>query len=150
MKDLRIVTSDVKGHFKEVYALFDKKLFEYLLPLFPPAKVIKFEGSKQGNVVELALAGQKWISLITEDHIEEKRAYFVDEGKKLPFPLKKWKHKHLVEYQDEHTCRIIDEISYSAGHPWLDSVLYPLLYFQFKQRIPAYRNYFSKLKAKQI
>jgi ligand-binding SRPBCC domain-containing protein len=150
MKEFSIVTKDVMGHFEEVYAQFDKKLFEHLLPIFPPAKVIKFEGSKQGDMVELSLAGQKWISLITEDQKEGKRAYFVDEGKKLPFPLKKWKHKHIVEYQEANTSRIIDEIAFTTGYPWLDSILAPLLYFQFKQRIPAYKKYFAKPKANSV
>jgi ligand-binding SRPBCC domain-containing protein len=146
MRELQIISSDIPGNFQKVYSKFDKKLFEYILPSFPPTKLIKFEGSKKGDTVELSLGGQRWISIITEDKIEEKNAYFVDEGLKLPFPLKRWYHKHIVEYQEQNKCRIIDKIQFTTGWKALDLIFGYLLKFQFQQRTPLYRKYFDQIQ----
>ena len=79
---------------------FDEDLFRYLLP--PGAQLIEFGGSKKGDIVHLKLpiAGE-WVSEITESGSSDDTNYFIDEGRVLPFPLKRWKHKHILQREGE-------------------------------------------------
>lgn len=135
------LTSNVNLDHKSVFNGFDSKLFTYLLP--PGTELIQFGGSDKGDVVhlKLPLAGE-WVSLITENQESEKGYYFIDEGKKLPFPLKKWKHRHTIEAYNGGT-RIIDDMTFSSGSYLFDLVLYPVLYLSFYPRTWQYKNYFK-------
>lgn len=136
-----ILKSKVNCSLEEVHSRFDADLFRYLLP--PGAELIKFGGSKKGDIVHLKLpiAGE-WISEITEDGISEGTNYFVDEGKKLPFPLKEWKHKHVLHKDGEHTI-IEDNMSFSTGNVVADLFVYPLLFLSFLPRTWQYKSYFK-------
>lgn len=124
-----------------VYSRFDHKLFRYLLP--PGAQLIAFGGSKKGDIVhlKLPLAGE-WISEITEDGSSEGCYYFIDEGRKLPFPLKKWKHKHVLLSAGENTI-IEDNMNFSTGNAIGDILLYPILLLSFLPRAWQYKSYFE-------
>lgn len=135
--------STVVGELKFVVDHFDQNLFKYLLP--PGAHLIKFGGSKTGDVVHLhlPLAGE-WISEITEHYSDNHHYYFIDEGRKLPFPLKKWHHKHILRSKEGHTV-IEDHMSFSTGLMFSDMLFYPLLFFSFMPRFWQYKNYFKSL-----
>ena len=133
--------SAVNSEPKKVFNGFDSKLFTYLLP--PGAELIQFGGAVKGDVVhlKLPLAGE-WISLITENGQTEDGYYFVDEGEKLPFPLKEWRHKHIVEAHNGGT-RIVDDMTFSTGNYILDLMLFPILYVSFFPRTWQYKKYFK-------
>ena len=142
------LTSNVKLNHKSVFNGFDSKLFTYLLP--PGAELIQFGGSVKGDIVhlKLPLAGE-WISLITETQESEKGYYFIDEGQKLPFPLKKWRHKHTIEAHNGGT-RIIDDMTFSSGSYLFDLLLYPVLYLSFYPRTWQYKNYFTRVGTPKV
>ena len=131
------VTSDLAT----VHNRFDDKLFRYLLP--PGASLIEFGGSKKGDIVHLTLplAGA-WISEITEDGASTDMRYFIDEGRKLPFPLKKWKHKHILHASGKDTI-IEDNMTFSSGNVIIDLFIYPVLFLSFLPRIWQYKSYFK-------
>jgi ligand-binding SRPBCC domain-containing protein len=131
----------VIGDLSTVHSRFDHKLFRYLLP--PGAQLIEFGGSKKGDIVhlKLPLAGE-WISEITEDGSSEGMCYFIDEGRKLPFPLKKWKHKHVLRGARESTI-IEDNMDFSTGNVITDALFYPVLLLSFLPRSWQYKSYFS-------
>ncbi len=133
--------SKVSGDLMAISNRFDAELFMYLLP--PGAKLIEFGGSKKGDIVHLKLpiAGE-WISEITESGISKDKCYFIDEGKKLPFPIKKWKHKHIL-HRAGHSTIIEDNMTFSAGNLILDIVLYPFLLAAFLPRVWQYKSYFK-------
>jgi ligand-binding SRPBCC domain-containing protein len=133
--------SKVNRDLTSVYNKFDHNLFRYLLP--PGAQLIDFGGSKKGDVVhlKLPLAGE-WISEITEDGQAEDMCYFVDEGRKLPFPLKKWKHKHVLYGTGKGTI-IEDNMTYSTGNLITDLLFYPVLLLSFLPRVWQYKSYFK-------
>lgn len=133
--------SKVIGDFTEVYKRFDRNLFSYLLP--PGAQLIEFGGSKKGDIVhlKLPLAGE-WISEITENGISAEVCYFIDEGRKLPFPLKKWKHKHILHNAGKRTI-IEDNMTFSTGNVITDLLFYPVLLFSFLPRLWQYKSYFK-------
>ena len=133
--------SKVTGDLSGVYNRFDHNLFTYLLP--PGAQLIEFGGSKKGDIVhlQLPLAGE-WISEITEHGMSEQICYFIDEGRKLPFPLKKWKHKHILHRAGESTI-IEDNMTFSTGNVITDILFYPVLFLSFLPRLWQYKSYFK-------
>lgn len=132
--------SKVNGDLHRVFACFDSELFKYLLP--PGAKLITFEGSKKGAHVhlKLPLAGE-WLSEITTDDISDDKCYFIDEGRILPFPLKQWKHHHILLREGDDTI-IVDDIHFSTGLLLGDLLFYPVLFFSFLPRVWQYKSYF--------
>ena len=137
----------VKGHYKTVMQKFDRELFELLAPKNAPMKIKKFTGSKKGDLVHIHFKSPintDWISDIVEDGANEKEAWFIDEGRKLPFPLKYWRHKHIVRKIDEEHSVIIDDITFQGPNFIMDRLLYPAIYLGFKPRKRIYQDYFGK------
>ncbi|MEL6851899.1 MAG: hypothetical protein AAFP92_25555, partial [Bacteroidota bacterium] len=112
------IKTPVAGDYQEVMEGFNRDLFERLTPPGVKVALQRFDGSKKGDIVHLRLflAGfiqQDWISEITEDGIDEEKAWFVDRGTQLPFFLKKWQHRHIVENQSNHAV-IVDDIEFRS------------------------------------
>jgi len=143
--NLRIETR-VNASLDQVKEGFTKDLFLKLNPPFPPVKLLEFGGCKQGDKVALELNfiffKQLWVSDITEDHETKDRWFFVDEGTKLPFFLKTWKHHHEVQ-KGEVGAAIIDYITFTTGTLLSDLLMYPALLGQFLYRKPIYRKIFN-------
>ena len=142
---LKMRTS-VKADLKSVKDGFTEDLFLALSPPFPKVRLLKFDGSRQGDIVSLELnflfLKQKWTSRITEDQLSNNRWYFVDEGIELPFFLSSWRHHHEVKQYGKTV--IGDYIQYSSGNWLADCLLYPALWLQFAYRIPIYKRFFSR------
>ncbi|MCH7401669.1 hypothetical protein ACFOUP_14570 [Belliella kenyensis] len=145
MKHITISTK-VEQSYLEVKEGFNQNLFKKLSPPFPPVKLLRFDGSNEGDLVSLELNfiffKQTWTSIITKDHTDANEFYFIDKGIKLPFFLKKWQHKHRV-INDGKSSIIIDEIAYQAPFSWMTLLLYPALYLQFIYRKPIYKKIFK-------
>lgn len=141
-----LLRTDVNQSLEQVAAGFDEKLFEELAPPFPRVELERFDGSKQGHIVAMTLhigpIKQRWVSEIVANGETEKEWYFIDEGRKLPSPLKAWQHRHRLRRLPSGGTRIIDDITYSTGSWLLDSLLYPALLAQFLYRKPVYRRIF--------
>ena len=141
---LRIETK-VNATLETVKAGFTQDLFLNLNPPFPPVKLLEFGGCRQGDKVALQLNfiffKQHWISDITEDHASTDRWFFVDEGTRLPFFLKSWKHHHEVQSEGKGAL-IIDDIHYTTGTLLTDVLMYLPLLGQFLYRKPIYRKIF--------
>ncbi len=137
--------SRVACKLETVQARFDEDLFRYLLP--PGAALIQYDGSKKGDIVHLKLpvAGD-WVSEITEHGRTEQGSYFIDEGRQLPFPLKRWKHRHVLHRDGDHTI-IEDDMHFSSGNRVLDLLLYPALFLAFLPRVWQYKAYFNNLSS---
>ena len=110
-------------------------------------KVELFEGCSPGNRVIVKLGGAlintRWISEITSLEQNDFEICFTDIGYELPFPLKKWEHKHRIIIISEHRCKIIDDIIYHTSYVWLDRIIKPFLMIQFGIRKKAYSTYFQ-------
>lgn len=133
--------SKVNGEVSSIFERFDERLFKFLLP--PGAQLIEFGGSQKGDIVhlKLPLAGE-WVSEIIENGASEDTCYFIDEGRKLPFPLKEWRHKHILLRAGNSTI-IEDNMSFSIGNKITDLLFYPVLYFSFLPRVWQYKRYFN-------
>ena len=141
------LSTRVTGSVQQIKAGFDVSLFKALAPPFPKLNVKRFDGCEKNDLVELELNfftyKQNWVSLITYDKTTDDIFEFIDIGKELPFPFKKWRHHHLVEKTGTGSV-ISDKIEYSSGLIILDYLLFPLLFLQFVYRKPVYRKLFSQ------
>ena len=137
----------VHQNFEKVVAGFDENLFVALKPPGVGLNLLRYDGSKTGDRVELEinLLGKKhhWVSLISDHGARENEMWFVDVGEKLPPPLKSWRHRHSVIRLSEFKSKIIDDIEYKSGNKLTDVALFPALYAQFAYRIPVYKRYFN-------
>ena len=137
----------VQQDYITVFNAFDERLFRRLSPPYPRLKLLRFDGSMPGDVVEVELqTGLKsfcWTSLITEREVTDTEAWFVDQGQQLPPPLRYWHHRHLIAKTGRGAV-IHDIITYSTGIKALDLLLYPLMLGQFSMRKPVYRKVFGK------
>ncbi|MTI21842.1 hypothetical protein E1176_12490 [Fulvivirga sp. RKSG066] len=138
-----VLKTTVEAQMETVFQAFDEKLFRYLLP--PGAKLLRFDGSREGDLVHIKFGFplfSEWISEIVEDGKEGRMRYFIDVGKKLPTPLKKWKHMHIVRRSGQQSI-IEDNMSFSTGLKLLDILIYPFLYLAFLPRKKQYKEYFK-------
>jgi ligand-binding SRPBCC domain-containing protein len=143
-----ILKTVVKGNYKNIMAAFDRNLFEALKPPFGKMEIVEFTGSQKGDKVHIKFLSPikaEWISDIVEDGITEKRAWFVDVGVKLPWPLVRWTHRHVVEKIDHENSFIIDDITFSGSNFILSMFLFPAIFLGFYPRKKIYRDYFEKL-----
>lgn len=143
-----IIKQKVKGNYKEVMKRFDKDLFEALKPKNGKMEVIEFTGSKKGDKVKLKFLSPfkaDWISDIIDDYENENESVFVDVGRVLPFPLKKWTHNHIVKKIDEDHSLIIDNMEFSSGFWLVDLFMLPGLWFVFSPRKKIYKEYFEQI-----
>ncbi|GAA4403938.1 hypothetical protein GCM10023187_20480 [Nibrella viscosa] len=140
-----LLKTPVNQPLHQVWTGFDRSLFDTLSPPFPPVKVVRFDGCRTGDVVHLQLIflvfRQDWISDITDQQESADEIYFIDEGRKLPFFLTYWRHRHRLVRRGNQTV-IIDDITYRTPTRLTDWLFYPLLWAQFAYRKPIYRRIF--------
>ncbi|TXK51315.1 hypothetical protein FVR03_03645 [Pontibacter qinzhouensis] len=138
--------TSVKQDYLSVFNGFDESLFRKLSPPYPRLRLLRFDGSYPGDVVEVELLTGfrtfRWTSLITERAITDTAAYFVDEGLEVPTPLRYWRHKHLVTKEGDGAI-IHDIIEYRTRFKALDALLYPMMVLQFGSRKPVYKRMFN-------
>ncbi len=142
-----VLKSSVKGNYKNVMAAFDRRLFEALKPPVGKMEIVAFTGSKKGDKVHIKFHSPikaEWISDIVEDEVTEERAWFVDVGVQLPWPLATWKHRHIVEKIDKEHSMIIDDITFTGNNFILSMLLYPAIFLGFYPRKKIYQKYFDK------
>ena len=141
------ITHYVGGTVAEVFAGFTADLFERLSPKLPPARLLRYDGNRVGDFVIIELGvpplTQDWVSEITAYETGERESYFVDEGRALPFPLKRWRHAHIIRQEGEGRVAIVEDITYSAGGALMNALMRPLLRAQFGARGPKYREVFG-------
>jgi ligand-binding SRPBCC domain-containing protein len=137
----------VSQNINQVWAGFDQSLFKQLSPPFPPSKLLRFDGSLPNDEVHIELDfiffKQLWISQITAHQASQQEIFFIDKGKKLPFFLQYWQHKHRLVAQADGGCLIIEEIEFKTFNRLTDLLFYPILYLQFWYRKPIYQRIFK-------
>lgn len=141
------IRTHVNSNWHEIEEQFNETLFLKLNPPLPKVQLIRFDGCKKGDVVEMELNfglwKDQWISDITFNNRTEQGFEFIDKGSKLPFPFKYWKHHHIIQKSEKGTV-IIDDITYRSLNRLVTLLMYPLLYLQFLYRRPIYKRTFSK------
>ena len=148
-----VIKTPVEQALPQVWAGFDRRLFEQLTPVFPPVRIIQFDGCLQGDVVHLRLHfilfRQDWVSLIVDQQTGPDEIYFIDQGTRLPFFLSYWKHRHrLCRKIDPKTgleqTVIIDDITFRTPFWVTNFLVYPVLWGQFACRKFVYQRIFTR------
>jgi ligand-binding SRPBCC domain-containing protein len=142
------ISTPIEKNYRDVFALFNEKLFKALKPPMVKLEVERFDGCKKGDEIHLKitplnLKTERWISHITEYHEDNEQIYFIDIGVVIPFPLKYWKHIHRIERVSENKCMVVDDIEFTSGNAVLDRLLYPIFFTMFKMRSPVYKRELS-------
>ena len=134
---------------EEVRRGFDEKLFNFLKPAWMPSQLIRFDGCAPGDQVHLRVGplGQAWESTITGQTDSEQGWSFTDEGKVLPWPLKRWHHHHRVDRVSPKDSLIVDDISFDCGTRVLSLLTWPMLWLVFSVRPNKYKSYFQGKKS---
>lgn len=142
-----LLTTQVQQPVDQVWAGFDRTLFDQLSPPFPPVDVVRFDGCLKGDVVQLRLNflvfSQEWTSHIVDQQTTTNEIYFVDQGTKLPFFLAYWHHRHRLLRDSSGGTRIVDDITFRTPYRLTDFLLYPVMWLQFAYRKPIYRRIFG-------
>jgi len=136
----------VTGNYLDIMKRFDRHLFLALAPKLAKIKLEAFTGSQTGDQVHikfLAPIKTEWISDIIDHGSDEKRAYFVDKGVTLPFPLMFWEHRHVVEKINEHESYIVDDIHFKSYNWVMTALIYPGIWLGFSPRKRIYQAYFN-------
>ena len=133
-----LIKTVINKNYRDVFSHFDEKLFAALKPPLVNLKIERFDGCKKGDEVHLRVAGQRWVSHITELFEGTDEIYFVDQGAIIPPPLTSWKHIHRIVRINENKCEVVDEINYSTGNVLTDKLIYPALMAMFLMRRPVY------------
>lgn len=133
-----LIKTPIEKDYRTVFLQFDLKLFTALKPPLVNLVVERFDGCKKGDEVHLKVAGQKWVSHITELYEGDDEIYFVDIGVIIPPPLTSWRHVHRIEHAGKNKCFVIDDIEYSTGNKLLDKLIYPAIKAMFLLRKPIY------------
>ena len=141
------ITHRVSGNVHSVFSGFTRELFEQLSPVFPPAKLVRYDGNSVGDIVHLRLGlrplTQNWVSEIVEHECCQRECYFTDIGRKLPWPLTQWRHRHLLQQVATDEVDIIEDITFGTNFALLTTIVSPILNFMFLARGPKYRAYFN-------
>jgi ligand-binding SRPBCC domain-containing protein len=138
----------VKGNYKKVISSFNLHLFEALKPSKGEMEIVEFTGSQKGDKVHVRFIKPikaDWISDIVEDKVTDDKAWFVDVGKVVPWPLASWTHRHVVEKIDENNSMVIDDMTFTGKNFLYTLLLYPLIFIGFYPRKKIYKQYFDKL-----
>jgi ligand-binding SRPBCC domain-containing protein len=130
-----------------VMAGFTRELFVALAPPFPRLRLLRFDGCRTGDRVEIELdtlvKRLPWTSLIVDDGVQpDGTHFFVDEGQVLPPPLRFWRHRHLIQPGPKGGSVIVDALEYRTASRLLDALIYPAMWAQFAWRRPIYRRWF--------
>jgi len=141
------IKTKVPQNYQKVFEGFDQSLFLKLKPPGMGIKLHRFDGCQKGDEIHLELSSlgirQEWVSLVTQFERGAQSILFVDEGQKIPRPLKSWRHQHFILNQGNHST-IVDDVTYHTKFLLLDILFFPLVYLTFFYRKPIYRSYFSK------
>ncbi|MFW5687717.1 MAG: hypothetical protein ACOCXV_02210 [Bacteroidota bacterium] len=143
---IRLVTT-IMAPFKKVYKGFDRNLFEYLMPPFSMASIIRYEGQTPGDIIDLKFNVPflgHWTVIIKEAHLSHREYSFVDRGLRVPFGIVYWRHAHRVVARNNKSCFIIDDIEYETSWVFLDYMLYLPLMAIFYPRKYFYKRYYKR------
>lgn len=139
------ITCRVSASLPYVWSQFDQNLLAKLAPPFPIARIIQFDGCQVNDKVcielDFLLYKTRWNSEITAYQADATSYVFVDEGTRVPFGIKTWRHEHRIESISVHESAIIDKIQFQTNYKLLDWLLFPLIWGMIAYRLPLYKKY---------
>jgi len=102
----------------EVWSFFQTNKNLAAITAFPKINILGdvdvFEGASVHLQLDFFVIKLHWQGKITKVVHE---AYFIDEGERLPFPFKSWKHVHAFKKISDNETKMIDRVEYEAYVP---------------------------------
>lgn len=142
-----VLSSVVERNWLEVKSRFNRELFLSLKPPLIQLQLLRFDGCAAGDEVHVIIntvgIKQKWISHITKSEQTEREWSFVDQGHKIPWPIKSWRHHHRVISLSAGETLIVDDINFECMAPWMEPLMYPFLWAAFVIRPLRYKKFFE-------
>jgi ligand-binding SRPBCC domain-containing protein len=145
------ILTKVQGNHRSVFLRFNHSL---LLQLTPPGmrmELLEFQDPQEPNgkiemrVTILGLIKQEWENAFSDYELGEAECHFVDQGVKMPFPIRLWRHDHRVLADGPDQAIINDDVTFGSGFFLMDWMLFPILWLQFRYRRPIYRRVFGRV-----
>ncbi|QKS70997.1 hypothetical protein FLK61_30220 [Paenalkalicoccus suaedae] len=110
--------TEINKPIKDVWEFFQTNENLVAITGFPKITLLGdkdvFEGSHVHLKMDFFLVKLDWQGEITKVVPE---AYFMDEGKKLPFPFKEWRHVHAFKELSPSKTKMIDRVEFSSYVP---------------------------------
>lgn len=130
----------------KLIAGFNVQLFRALSPAFPAVRILRFDGVKKDDLVELELNffifRWRWVSRIISSGYRENGFVFIDYGIELPPFLSFWEHHHILESGTDGSL-IRDEITFSPGRGWPFWLVRLMIRIQMQPRAGIYKRWFE-------
>ncbi len=146
MKNLNFECT-VNSPIHKVFDAFTLPLFQKLAPPLSQMDILQFDGSKKGDEVKFSMGflsiRQFWYGMIIDDFKSEDECFFIDIGKKLPWPFTAWNHKHIFRKVSANQTKLIDELEYECSNPLFELVLIPMMIGYFHYRKYIYKKEFN-------
>jgi ligand-binding SRPBCC domain-containing protein len=140
------IKTRVQQAFAEADKSFTKEYLTKLNPEFPPFKILRYDGTNDGDEIHVqlnfGLFKQNWTYQIKNKTDTMSEWSFVDEAITTPFFLKYWHHQIKMEPVAGHML-ISDTVIFKSPFLLLDYALFPWLYVHFLYRRPIYRKRYS-------
>lgn len=139
------IHSPLEGSPVSVFSRFNRDLFLALAGAFPKVTLQRFDGCRLNDETHVCIhffGKREWLSRNTDFFESPEEIYFVDEGLKIPFGMKRWKHTHRITGNEQQSI-IHDEIEYDFGNRLLNVLWWLPFYMQFAARPRKYRRYFK-------
>lgn len=130
-----------------VAAQFNQDLLLKLKPPLLTMNLIRYDGQYRGDALVFAVGigkfTQNWEGEITNHRYTQKDWLFCDEGKRLPHPLKTWKHTHAL-FEKGSITLIIDRVHFTGKNKIYSLLLCLPIALMFWMRKPLYKRWLSE------
>jgi len=127
---------------KVIESFHDKDFVSFLIK-FQPVKIVVWNGIKNGKLAEFKFwfFGWKTMNVIHKNYVlKTNHLSFEDHGNLLPFGLKNWKHRHIIEKVNNGTL-ITDLVSFE-GNSFKNIFIKPIMLFPIVIRRITYKIWF--------
>jgi len=139
--------TEVHSEMYKTFESFDQSLFRQLSFPLTSVRFERFDGMDKGDEYKFYVSifglEQFWHGLVLRRFTSEKECYFIEIGKKLPFPLTAWTHKHKFITAGTNLTTLVDEVEYRCRYKLLEYILLPFWYSYFYFRLWKYRKIFN-------
>lgn len=140
------LTTSVAASYAKVRRNFDRSFFQFLAPPWVTQRLLRFDGQQVGHEVHLEITFPQrieWISQIVFNEEVGEHWTFIDVGKKLPWFIASWHHRHQVIGVSEGESLIKDDIEVSFSSPVTAVIYYPGIWATMMYRKYAYPYFFK-------
>ena len=141
-RDTFYYKTEIPRSISEVWSFFQSNQNLAAITAFPKIDILGDKDvEKDANIhlrLNFMLFKIHWKGRITEVVPE---AYFIDQGEKLPFPIKSWSHVHAFKRLSSDETKMIDKVEYdSYVPPMLVNLMLKGMFHSRKKQLKKYMS----------